>query len=128
MNIDAIRSELAARLGTVVNDAYAELPANPVFPCAIVSFPVVVNFHTEFAHSITRLEVEVRVFVGRGDLAETQRQLGEFISTDTKQSVLVALEAPDKTDAWVRLKVVRTSDLNNEGDALGVAFTLDIDA
>jgi hypothetical protein len=128
MNINTIRNELAARLGTVVNDAYAELPANPVFPCAVVSFPVVLAFHSDFAHSITNLEAEVRVFVGRGDLAETERQLAEFVSTDTDRSVLAALEAPDKTDAWYRLKVARTSYLNNEGDALGVAFTLEIDA
>jgi hypothetical protein len=73
--------------------------------------------------------VEGRVFVGRGDTNEAQRQLGEFVSTDTEQSVLKALESTDpKTDAWIRLKVVRTSDLLTEGDAIGVAFTIEIDA
>lgn len=128
MNIDTIRKELAARLSTVVNDAYAELPASPEFPCAIVSFPTVRSFHSDMAHSITNLEAEVRVYVGRGDLAETQRQLAEFVSTDTTRSVLRALEASDQTDAWLRLKVARTSELSNEGDALGVAFIIEIDA
>jgi hypothetical protein len=129
MNVDAIRNELAKRLRTVVVDAYSELPASPEFPCAIVSWPVVSTFHTDMAHSITRLDAEVRVFVGRGDTNEAQRQLGEFVSTDTDKSVLKALEASDpKPEAWIRLKAVRTSDLLTEGDAIGVAFTLEIDA
>jgi hypothetical protein len=128
MNVNTIRDELAARLRRVTEDAYAELPANPVFPCAIVSFPEVVNFHSDMAHEITRLQCEVRVYVGRGDLVETQRWLADFISTDTEISVLKALEAGEKTSAWHRLKVVSTSGLNSDGDALGVAFTLELDA
>jgi hypothetical protein len=128
VNVAAIRNEIVDRLRTVVNDAYPELPSAPVFPCAIVGFPIVESFHTDMAHSITRVSVTLRVYVGKGDLNDTQDQLGQFLSTDTDSSVLAALELPAKTDAWIRLKVVRTSELLTETDALGVMFTIEIDA
>lgn len=128
MNVSVIRNEMARRLATVVADSYSELPANPVFPCAIVGMPVVRAFHFEYGHDITRCECEIRVFVGRGDLADTQDQLGQYVSTDTGVSVLQALEDETATDAWLRLKVVATSDLITDANALGVSFFTEIDS
>ena len=128
MNGNAIRQEIAERLADLGLEGYAELPGQPEFPCAIVDLPEVTAFHSDMAHSITTVEVGVRVFVGRGEMIDAQRELGDYISTDTPESVLVALEAKPNPSAWARLKVERTSSLLNEGDALGVAFTLTIDA
>lgn len=128
MNILAVRTEVARRLSTLIEDSYIEFPANPVFPCTVVKLPSVASFHTDMAHSITRLEAEVGVYVGRGDLNDAQQQIGEFVSTDTANSVLAALEAQPKPDAWYRLKVVRTSELIHDANSLGVLFFLEIDA
>jgi hypothetical protein len=128
MNVLAVRSEVARRLSTLIEDSYIEFPANPVFPCTVVKLPTVQSFHSDFAHSITNLEVEVGVYVGRGDLNDAQRQIGEFVSTDTPNSILVALEALPSPTAWHRLKVVRTSELIHDANALGVLFFLEIDA
>ena len=87
MNINVIRQEVAQRLADLGLEGYAELPAQPEFPCAIVDLPEVVSFHSDYAHSITTVEVGVRVFVGRGELIDAQRELGDYISTDTPESV-----------------------------------------
>lgn len=129
MNVTAIRQELADRLATIVDDVYRELPAAPVFPCAIVAMPIVRAYHWEYGHDIARCECVVTVYVGKGDLADTQDQLGQFVSTDTDKSVLVVLEADQPAPtSWLRLKVAGTTDLLTDANALGVGFTLEIDS
>jgi hypothetical protein len=127
MNVDSIRNELAARLGMIGLEPYSELPGQPEFPCCIVSMPVVTNFHREMAHGVVGMNVDIRVLVGRGETNDAQVELGKYLSTDTPQSVLKALEAKGDTP-WIRLKVQSSSDMTNEGDAYGITFTTEIDA
>jgi len=116
-------------MGRIVDVAY-ELPVpEPVFPCALVHLPTVELYHLDYAREITRLAVEVDVLIGRGDVVDAIDQLGEYLSTDTTRSVLLALEDDlQDEDPWYRLAVLTTSPLNDIGDSVGVTFNIEIDA
>ena len=129
MRIDHIAEELAVRLRTTFDGTvYLNEHPDPTPPCMIVNLPTVSTFHVEYAHSVVTMEWEVEVYVPRGDIYEGVRQLGEFISTDTPQSVLVALEAKSDNMPWLRLRVERTDPFRTEGDTLGITFYVTIDA
>lgn len=127
MNVDAIRNELAARLGLIGLEPYSELPPQPEYPCCIISMPIVTNFHRDMAHGVVAMTVGIRVMVGRGEVTDAQVELGKYLSTDTPQSIMNALEAKGDTP-WLRLKLQYSSDMTNESDAFGITFTTEIDA
>jgi hypothetical protein len=132
MNLLAIQRELAARLGGVVAQVYETPPAQPVFPCAVVKFPTVEAFHIDWARQFARVTVEIDVIAGRGDSTDAAYQLADFMSTDTKTSVVVALEdtpwSDDDTKAWQTISVSGAGQFRNEGDGLAVTFSVSIEA
>lgn len=130
MNIADVTAGLAARLHNAVGQVYEWAPSGqPEVPCAIIEFPEVESYHTDFGHEITTLTGEIRVLVGRGDSSEALRQLGEYVSTDTDRSLVGALEEPaTDEDPWLRLRVTRTDTPRDDGDSVAVSFYYEISA
>lgn len=130
MNLDAVLLGLDARLRTAVAQVYRTPPAQMEPPCAVISFVDVTSFHSDFAHEITALAVEIDVYVGRGEVDSAVVALSQYVSTDTPESVLAALENKDPAlpTAWRRLHVASASNFRTEGDAFGVTFFLEINA
>lgn len=133
MNVKAINAEIGRRVTPLVEHIYVRLPAQPVFPCAVVGFPVVDEFHVTSAHHLTRSRIELQMIAGRGDSDDAIARCEQWVSTDTPESVLRAVEARNDAAApdplpWQRVKVASSSDLRTIGDAVVVTFTIEIDA
>lgn len=130
MNLRDIQLELAERLHRAIGQVYDVPPAGqPELPCAIIGFPTVDSFHSDFAHSITNMTCDIEVMVGRGDVEDALRQLAMLISNDDPGSVISVLEAdPNGAESWLRLKCVRTSLPRDEGDGISLLLTIEIDA
>lgn len=128
MNVEAVVAGLAEKLRTVVGQVYDTPPAQPEFPCAAIGFPDVTSFHSDHGHSISTLDVEVDLYVGRGEIDSAVMALGTYVSTDTPESVLVALEDKSTPVPWMRLLVSSASNFRTEGDAFAVTFFLEINA
>ena len=129
MNIRKIQQELATRLHRACGQVY-ETPVSgqPELPCIIIGFPVVENFHNDFGHSITSMRLDVEVLVGRGDGEDAMRQLADLISTDNEASVPSVLEDGGKAESWRRLTCISTTQPRDEGDAVSLLVTIEIDA
>jgi hypothetical protein len=129
MNVAAISTELQRRLATIFETVYPRPPAAPVFPCAIVHFPVVTSYHVEMAHSVCRMTWQVSVAAGRGDTDDAFDTLATWLSTDGAASVRDALEAKrDDTTPWLRLALIESSSPDVNTESIEVTFTIEIDA
>jgi hypothetical protein len=128
VNVAAIGKYLSERLLTVVETTYERPSAQPVFPCAVVEFPDVVAFHNNMAHSMTRLEYHVSLYEGRGEHDSAIDALSKYVSTDTPESVMVALEAKVADRPLSRVAVESCGEFRDEGDAFAVTFIVSIDA
>jgi hypothetical protein len=132
VNVQTIQKELCRRLATIVDTAYPSDQANPVHPCAIVNFPTVTAFHSDFAHGVTKLSFEIEMHAGRGDTNDATDQLATWLGTDDDNalSVLKVLEAKDPQNPapWLRLLVRDTSGLSTSAESLSITFNIDIDS
>lgn len=131
MNLEALTTALAERLRThpTIQQVYDIPPAGePEYPSFIVGFPAVTTYHVDYAHSITRITIELKVGLGRGDSEAAMRQFLALLSTDTPESIVALLEAKDADAPWLRL-TVRTSDSpRDEGDGIITRLSLELDA
>lgn len=130
MDIEAVAAELKSRLHTVFDTVYPSPPAAPVFPCAIVHFPTIEQYHVDMAHSISRLSWDVSVCAGRGDTDDAFSTLAKWLGTDEGNplSVRNALEARVQGQPWLRLSLVRSGNPDVNAESIEVTITIEIDA
>ncbi len=90
MNLDTIRSDLAARIGTVSGiNAYADVPGSPVVPAALVH-PGTINPQPCMDNTSADLDFKVRILVQIGDFTDAQKAVDAFLSAN---SVVDAIQA-----------------------------------
>lgn len=102
----------------------------PEVPCVVVGFPQVTTYHTDAAHQLTLLAIELKLLLGRGDAEGAYRQLAELLSTEGPNSLVRALEdagAPDPVP-WHRIKVLGSDEPRDEGDNISVRLGLEMHA
>lgn len=131
MNLATLTTALAERLRThpTIQQAYDVPPAGtPEVPCWIVGFPTVTTYHVDYAHSVARLSIELKMMLGRGDSEGAYRQMLPLLSTDTPESVVTLLEAKDAEAPWLRLAVRSSDSPRDESDGITVRLTLELDA
>jgi hypothetical protein len=91
MNLVTIRSDLAARIATVSGmNAYADVPANPVVPAALVH-PATINPQPCLDNISADLDFKVRLMVPLVDYTDAQQAIDAFLSAN---SVVDAIQAP----------------------------------
>ena len=129
MNVADLTQGLAKSLHRAIGQVYQWAPAGqPEMPCAIIEFPEVTSYHTDLGHEITQLDCQVRVLVGRGDSSEALRQLGKYVSTDTPESILRAIEDKWDEQPWYRARVASTDSPRDDGDGVAITFYVELHA
>ena len=129
MKLEAVRAEMRRRLQTVVATVYDRPQNNPMFPCAIISYPSLITYHVDLAYMISRFEIDLELWVPRANAEAGMVDLDDYLSTSGDRSIPGALEAkPIPEGVWHRCAVVNATNLRSEGDALGVDFAVEIDA
>lgn len=132
MNVPDIQAALAQRLHRVIEQVYERSPAGePELPCAVIEFPSIANFHTEMSHTMTLIDWDVRLLVGRGDADDALDRLAKWISTEGDDSVIRAIEDRDErypNPPWTRIRCASTDTPRAEGSAIGLTLTLEMHA
>lgn len=129
MKLEAVRAEMKRRLQTVVKTVYDRPQNSPMFPCAIISYPSTITYHVDLAYMIARLDIDLELWVPRANAEAGMISLDDYLSTNSANSIARLLEAkPIPEGVWHRCAVLTASNLRSEGDALGVDFTVEIDA
>ncbi len=91
MNLDTIRSDLAARIATVSGiTSYADTPSNPVVPAALVH-PATINPQPCMDSTSADIDFKVRIIVPLSDYTDAQKAVDAFLSAN---SVVDAIQAP----------------------------------
>jgi hypothetical protein len=90
-----VRAEIATALGTIddLTEVYGVIPAAPVFPCAVVLWPDIVDFD-DTAGGTAQIRVPVTIYVPSADTDHAQTLLDTFL-----ESVKDAVESHD-TVVW----------------------------
>ena len=129
MKLEAIRAEMKRRLETIVPTVYERPSNSPMFPCAILGYPNVITYHVDYGYLISRLELDLTLWVPRSNAEAGMVDLDSYLSTTGDKSISRVLETkPIPEGVWLRVAVLTAVNLRTEGDAIGVDFNLEVDA
>lgn len=130
MNIDTVRTQLAARLKTITGmRAYSYVPEKVEPPTAIISVGSG-TYDETFADAMT-VEFGVLLLVSRSDTRTQQTRLNDYITPTGTYSVKAAVEADVTLSGSASSAVVvgwsepQTYEIANVG-YLGVEFTVEV--
>jgi len=128
MNTKTVRTEIAARLGTIAGLHEHAFPPGTITPDAAIVVPRQLDPHGTYARGMVKAEFGVIVVTGKPHDRSAHSRLDEYASDDSERSIVTVLEGGTYTSFDdVTVMSIDWDVLTFGGvDYLGALFTLDI--